>query len=335
MPIIRRLPLSQPLRAISTEPQISVIAVGGAGGNTVKRIAAECPGEFECVCIDRDVQSLRATGISNLIEIGTKLPRRTFVAPSIEALRNSILDDSAEIDEQINGADLVFIVTGLGGKTGTSVAPVIGNLARDRGALTIGIATTPFDFERAARMNTANKALDEFVECVDMLIVVPNERLLRTFGPDTTLLDAFAHVDHLITNIVRSIEHVVTRRGLIKLDYADIRFLFSQSGYAVATTGCASGPGRAAHAVNQALDSPLLTGVNPTNVRGVLATISGGSNLTIAECETVSNVLTSRFTDNGCIVLGTIPEQEMGDNFQVTLIISGLNESPAHFIDRR
>ena len=210
--------MSQPLHAFSADVRISVIGVGDAGGSAVKCIADDSLGDVDFICVNSDAQALKCTDVWTPVEIGRNLPHRTFAGPSIEMIRSAVNEDRDQIQKLIDGVDMVFVVAGLGGVTGTGATPVVGRLARDSGALTIALVTTPFAMEGVKRTATANEGLDELAKQVDLLISIPNEGLLKTLKPNVTLRDAYRYADQFITNIVHGIVHLITRRGMITVD---------------------------------------------------------------------------------------------------------------------
>jgi cell division protein FtsZ len=306
---------------------IRVIGVGGGGSNAVNRmIRAEMMG-VEFIAVNTDAQALLQSDAPHKIRIGDKITRGLGAGGDPTIGQRAAEEDSEKIYEALKDSDMVFITAGMGGGTGSGAAPVIAEIARDLGALTIGVVTKPFTFEGARRRANAEKASEALKEKVDTLITIPNDRLKDVVKKETTIVDAFRVVDDVLRHGVQGISDLITVPGLINLDFADVRTIMKDAGSALMGIGRASGQNRAAEAARQATSSPLLE-INISGAQGVLFSISGGAALSLFEVEEAAAIIKETADPEANIIFGTVVDDRMGDDVSITVIATGFDSKP-------
>jgi len=304
--------------------KIKVIGVGGGGGNAVNRmIAADVKG-VDFLVANTDAQALQASKASLKIQLGTKLTKGLGSGGNPEIGRRAALEDTEKIIEALEGADMVFVTTGLGGGTGTGGAPIVASLARELGALTVAVVTKPFAFEGKRRMLQAEQGLAELSQAVDTVICIPNERLMQFVDKGTSFFEAFRIADDILRQGVQGISDIITITGIINRDFADIKTIMEGMGYAVMGTAVASGENRAVEATNRAMASPLLEDASINGAHGILLNITGSSKLTLYEVHEASTIVQKAAADNANIIFGAVHDESMGDAVKVTVIATGI-----------
>ena len=304
--------------------KIKVIGVGGGGGNAVNRmIAAQLKG-VEFLVANTDLQALKASHAPVKIQLGAKLTKGLGAGANPEIGRRAALEDTEKIIDALEGADMVFVTTGLGGGTGTGGAPIVASLARELGALTIAVVTKPFAFEGRRRMMQAEQGLGELSEAVDTVICIPNERLMQFVDKGTSFFEAFQIADDILRQGVQGISDIITITGIINRDFADIKTIMEGMGYAVMGTADASGENRAVEAVNRAIASPLLEDASINGAQGILLNITGSSKLTLHEVHEASTIVQKAAAENANIIFGAVHNEQMGSAVRVTVIATGI-----------
>ena len=304
--------------------KIKVIGVGGGGGNAVNRmIDAQVVG-VDFLVANTDAQALQASKAALKIQLGTKLTKGLGSGGNPEIGRQAALEDTEKLIEALEGADMVFVTTGLGGGTGTGGAPIVASLARALGALTVAVVTKPFAFEGKRRMMQAEQGLAELSQGVDTVICIPNERLMQFVDKGTSFFEAFRIADDILRQGVQGISDIITITGIINRDFADIRTIMEGMGYAVMGTAVASGENRAVQATNLAMASPLLEDASINGAHGILLNITGSSKLTLHEVIEASTIVQKSAADNANIIFGAVHDESMGDAVKVTVIATGI-----------
>ncbi len=304
--------------------KIKVIGVGGGGGNAVNRmIAAKLEG-VEFMAANTDLQALQASKAPLKIQLGAKLTKGLGAGANPEVGRAAALEDTEKIIEALEGADMVFVTTGLGGGTGTGGAPIVASLARELGALTVAVVTKPFAFEGKRRMTQAEQGLGELSQAVDTVICIPNERLMQYVDKGTSFFEAFRIADDILRQGVQGISDIITITGIINRDFADIKTIMEGMGYAVMGTAVASGENRAIEATNRAMASPLLEDASINGAQGILLNITGSSKLTLHEVHEASSIVQKAAADNANIIFGAVHDEAMKDAVKVTVIATGI-----------
>lgn len=307
--------------------RMKVIGVGGGGGNAINRMISAGLGGVEFMAVNTDLQALERTLAAIKIQIGTNVTQGLGAGAVPEVGRRAIEEDKDQVAEQLADADMVFVTAGMGGGTGTGAAPVIAEMAKEMGALTVGVVTRPFQFEGRKRMENARKGIEELRDKVDTLIVIPNQRLLAVAERSTTLTEAFAMADDILLKATRGISDLITVPGLINLDFNDVRTVMLGMGDALLGTGCGSGEDRAVKAAQEAISSPLLEDVSITGAKGVLVNISGGEDLTLFEASEATMVINEAAGEDANIIFGAVIDEMLGDEVRVTVIATGFNGS--------
>ena len=307
--------------------EIKVIGVGGGGGNAVSQMIAAGIEGVEFIAANTDAQALRQFKGRTLLQIGSSVTKGLGAGANPEVGRQAALEDRDRIIEMIAGADMVFITAGMGGGTGTGAAPVIAQAAKELGILTVAVVTKPFHFEAKRRMAIAEQGIEELSKNVDSLIIIPNSKLPEVMGADALLLNAFKAANDVLQGAVQGIAELITRQGLINVDFADVRTVMSEMGQAVMGAGQARGEDRAIMAVQAAIGSPLLEEVNLQGACGVLVNITAGMNLTMREFEEIGSAVADLASDDATVVIGTVIDPEIGDDLRVTVVATGLNDS--------
>ena len=307
--------------------EIKVIGVGGGGGNAVSQMIDAGIDGVEFIAANTDAQALRQFKGRTLLQIGSSVTKGLGAGANPEVGRQAALEDRDRITEMIAGADMVFITAGMGGGTGTGAAPVIAQAAKELGILTVAVVTKPFHFEAKRRMAIAEQGIEELSKNVDSLIIIPNSKLPEVMGADALLLNAFKAANDVLQGAVQGIAELITRQGLINVDFADVRTVMSEMGQAVMGAGQACGEDRAIMAVQSAIGSPLLEEINLQGACGVLVNITAGMNLTMREFEEIGSAVADLASDDATVVIGTVIDPEIGDDLRVTVVATGLNNS--------
>ena len=308
--------------------EIKVIGVGGGGGNAVSQMIDANIEGVEFIAANTDAQALRKFKGRTLLQIGSSVTKGLGAGANPEVGRQAALEDRDRIIEMIEGADMVFITAGMGGGTGTGAAPVIAQAAKEMGILTVAVVTKPFHFEAKRRMAIAEQGIEELSKHVDSLITIPNSKLPEVMGEDALLLNAFKAANDVLQGAVQGIAELITRQGLINVDFADVRTVMSEMGMAVMGAGRAKGEDRAIMAVQSAIGSPLLEDVNLQGACGVLVNITAGMNLTMREFEEIGSAVSDLASDDATVVIGTVIDPEIGDELRVTVVATGLGGKP-------
>ncbi len=303
---------------------IKVVGVGGGGGNAVEHMLAENIEGVEFVCANTDAQALKNSGAKTIIQLGEEITKGLGAGADPEVGRQSAEADRDRIRSVIEGADMVFITAGMGGGTGTGAAPVVAEIARQMGILTVAVVTKPFIFEGKKRLNIADEGIKRLAQQVDSLITIPNNKLLSVLGKNVSLLDAFKAVNNVLLGAVQGIAELITRPGLINVDFADVRTVMSEMGMAMMGTGVATGEDRARAAAQSAISSPLLEDINLSGARGVLVNITAGLDLSIGEFEEVGEVIKEFTSESATVVVGTVIDPDMTNELRVTIVVTGL-----------
>ena len=303
---------------------IKVIGVGGGGGNAVEHMIAEHIEGVEFFAANTDAQALRRIKVGQTIQIGTNVTKGLGAGANPEVGRHSAEEDREVIRSAIEGADMVFIAAGMGGGTGTGAAPVVAEIAKELGILTVAVVTKPFGFEGKKRMAFAEQGIAELAKHVDSLITIPNDKLLKVLGRGVKLLDAFAAANGVLKGAVQGIAELITKPGHINVDFADVRTVMSEMGYAMMGSGCASGDNRAEEAAEMAISSPLLEDIDLSGARGVLVNVTAGLDLGLEEFETVGSTVRAFASDNATVVVGTTFDPDMSDEIRVTVVATGI-----------
>lgn len=308
---------------------IKVIGVGGGGGNVVEYMVQANVEGVEFICANTDAQALKNSSVKTVLQLGTGVTKGLGAGANPEVGRQSALEDRERIKEALEGADMVFITAGMGGGTGTGAAPIVAEIAKEMGILTVAVVTKPFPFEGRKRQAVAEKGIENLSQAVDSLITIPNEKLLSVLGRDMSLLDAFKAANDVLLGAVQGIAELITRPGLINVDFADVRTVMSQMGISMMGTGRASGENRARAAAQAAISSPLLEDINLSGAKGVLVNITAGINLSIAEFEEVGEAIKDFTSEDATVIVGTVIDPEMTDELRVTLVATGLGKATA------
>src|SRR3954466_16361616 len=305
--------------------RIKVIGVGGGGSNAVNRMVAAGLDGVEFLIANTDNQALRLNGAPNKIQIGGKLTKGLGAGADPNVGRQAALEDTEKLIEALDGADMVFVTTGLGGGTGTGAAPVIASPASELGALTIAVVTKPFKFEGKKRQIPAERGLEELRDCVDTVITIPNERLLATIGRTTSLNDAFTNADDVLRQAIQGISDLILVPGMINLDFADVKTIMAGMGLAIMGTGLSEGEGRAMAAASAAISSPLLEDASVKGARGVIINVTGGPDLSLIEVSEASGVIQEAAHEEANIIFGAVVDPKMEGKVKITVIATGFD----------
>ncbi|MDO8345347.1 MAG: cell division protein FtsZ [Cellvibrio sp.] len=308
---------------------IKVIGVGGGGGNAVKHMIASKIEGVEFICANTDSQALKDIDARTVLQLGNSMTKGLGAGANPEIGRQAAMEDRERIAEVLRGADMVFIAAGMGGGTGTGAAPVVAEVARDLGILTVAVVTKPFPFEGKKRMLIADAGIKELAERVDSLITIPNEKLLSVLGKSTSLLDAFKAANNVLLGAVQGIADLIIRPGMINVDFADVRTVMSEMGMAMMGTGRATGENRAREAAEAAIRSPLLEDVNLQGARGILVNITAGIDLSLGEYSEVGSIIEEFASGDATVVVGTVIDPEMTNELRVTVVATGLGIAKA------
>ncbi len=305
---------------------IKVIGVGGGGGNAVQHMVTADVEGVEFIYANTDAQALANTSAGNTVQLGSGITKGLGAGADPETGRQAAEESRERIQEVLQGADMVFLTAGMGGGTGTGAAPVVAEVAREMGILAVAVVTKPFPFEGGKRMEIAEQGIKELEHRVDSLITIPNERLLPVLGKNLTLLDAFKSANDVLLGAVKGIAELITRPGLINVDFADVRTVMSEMGMAVMGNGVASGEGRAREAADRAIACPLLEDFNLAGANGVLVNVTGGYNLSIGEFDEVGHAVREYASDDATVVVGAVIDPELESELRVTVVATGLGK---------
>lgn len=313
--------------SIDQSAKIKVIGVGGSGGNAVNTMIQSHVEGVDFICANTDAQALRNSQAPMKVQIGAKLTKGLGAGANPEIGREAAQEDRARLAEILDGADMVFIAAGLGGGTGTGAAPVIAEVAKELGALTVGVVTKPFTREGRQRQKKAECGIEKLKEVVDSLIVIPNDRLLGLSGKNTSILDAFKPCDDVLRQAVQGISDLITTSGLINVDFADVKAIMSERGMAMMGIGVGEGERRASEAAQRAISSPLLEEIDISGAKGVLVNITGSSNMTMDEFDEASSIIHEKVHEDANIIIGLVINEEMGDRIKIIAIATGFGSS--------
>ncbi len=305
---------------------IKVVGVGGGGGNAVEHMVTESIEGVEFICANTDAQALKNSKAHLLVQLGDQLTKGLGAGANPQVGREAAEEDREHIKQILQGADMVFITAGMGGGTGTGAAPVFAEVAKELGILTVAVVTKPFSFEGKQRALAAEEGIRLLAEQVDSLITIPNNKLLSVLGKNISLLNAFKAANNVLLGAVKGISDLITRPGLINVDFADVRTVMSEMGMAMMGTGHATGEQRARKAAEAAIASPLLEDVNFNGARGILVNITAGLDMSIGEFEEVGDVVKEFISDDATVVVGTVIDPNMTDELRVTVIVTGLGD---------
>lgn len=311
---------------------IKVIGVGGGGGNAIQHMVDSKIEGVDFICANTDAQALKINSARTILQLGANITKGLGAGADPEIGRQSALEDKDKIVEVLQGSDMIFITAGMGGGTGTGAAPIIAEIAKDLGILTVAVVTRPFPFEGRKRIAVAEEGIIALSSSVDSLITIPNQRLLTVLGKGISLLDAFKAANDVLLGAVQGIAELITKPGLINVDFADVRTIMSEMGIAMMGTGSARGENRAQNAAEAAISSPLLDNISLNGAKGVLVNITAGMDMSISEFEEVGDAVKSFTSDDATVIVGTVIDQDMSDELRVTLVATGLVETDTHII---
>ena len=305
---------------------IKVIGVGGGGGNAVNHMVNSSIEGVEFICANTDAQALKNSPVKTVMQLGNNHTKGLGAGANPEVGRQAAIEDRERIQEVLAGSDMVFITAGMGGGTGTGAAPIVAEIAKEMGILTVAVVTKPFPFEGKKRQLTAEKGIEELALHVDSLITIPNEKLLHVLGKEMSLLNAFKAANDVLLGAVQGIAELITRPGLINVDFADVRTVMSEMGDAMMGTGSAKGECRAREAAEAAIHSPLLEDINVQGARGILVNITAGLDMSIGEFEEVGQAIREFASDDANVVVGTVIDPDLADEMRVTVVATGLGQ---------
>ncbi len=310
--------------AYSQSAVIKVIGVGGGGGNAVAHMLTSGIEGVEFMCVNTDAQALKHAKVKTALQIGSNITKGLGAGADPEVGRQAAMEDRDRIVELIKGCDMLFITAGMGGGTGTGGAPIVAQVAKELGILTVAVVTRPFEMEGGKRSNVADHGIAELAKYCDSLITIPNQKLLTVLGAQTTLLDAFKSANQVLQGAVQGIAELITRPGLINVDFADVRTVMSETGMAMMGTGTASGEGRARAAAEAAVSSPLLEDINLSGAHGILVNVTAGMDLSIGEFQEVGQIVKEFASEDATVVVGTVIDPELSNLVRVTVVATGL-----------
>ncbi|TVP89268.1 MAG: cell division protein FtsZ [Pseudomonadaceae bacterium] len=315
---------------------IKVIGVGGGGGNALQHMVANNVEGVDFICANTDAQALKNVSARTVLQLGSTVTKGLGAGANPLIGREAAIEDRERIAEVLQGSDMVFITAGMGGGTGTGAAPIVAEVAREMGILTVAVVTRPFPFEGRKRMQVAEEGIRELSQHVDSLITIPNEKLLTVLGKDASLLAAFSKANDVLLGAVQGIADLIMRPGMINVDFADVKTVMSEMGMAMMGTGHASGPNRAREAAEAAIRSPLLEDVNLMGARGILVNITAGPDLSLGEFSEVGNTVEEFASETATVVVGTVIDPELRDELRVTVVATGLgnkSDKPVKVVD--
>jgi cell division protein FtsZ len=309
------------------DPIIKVIGVGGGGGNAVQHMVSAGIEGVEYICVNTDVQALKKMDLRTTMQIGAGITKGLGAGADPGIGRQAALEDRERIQEAIQDANMLFVTAGMGGGTGTGAAPVIAQIAKEMGILTVAVVTKPFGFERSKRMAQAEQGIKEMANVVDSLITIPNDKLMPVLGKDTSLLEVFEKANDVLRGAVQGIAELITCPGLINVDFADVRTVMSEMGMAMMGTGSATGENRAKEAAAAAISSPLLEDINIAGAQGILVNVTAGLDLAIGELDIIGTAITELASPDANVVVGTVIDSNMTDGeLRVTMVATGLGK---------
>lgn len=314
---------------VQSNAVIKVVGVGGGGGNAVKHMIDNSVEGVDFICANTDAQALKDIDSKTVLQLGGDITKGLGAGANPDIGRAAAMEDRERIAEALEGADMVFITAGMGGGTGTGGAPVVAEVARELGILTVAVVTRPFPFEGKKRLTVATQGLDELQQHVDSLITIPNEKLLEVLGPNTSLVDAFKEANDVLLGAVQGIADLIIRPGMINVDFADVRTVMSEMGMAMMGTGHSKGEGRAREAAEKAINSPLLDDINLAGARGILVNITAGFDLSLGEFTEVGDTIEEFASDDATVVVGTVIDPDMKEELKVTVVATGLGAEAA------
>ncbi|MCF3483776.1 cell division protein FtsZ [Stenotrophomonas maltophilia] len=313
---------------------IKVVGVGGGGGNAVAHMVNSAVDGVEFITANTDSQAIKNCGAKLQLQLGTNVTKGLGAGANPEVGRQAALEDRERIMDALQGADMVFITAGMGGGTGTGAAPVVAQLAKEMGILTVAVVTKPFPFEGRRRMQVALKGIEELSQHCDSLITIPNEKLITVLGRNATMIQAFRAANDVLQGAVQGIADLIVRPGLINVDFADVRTVMSEMGLAMMGTGTARGDDRAQAAAEAAIQNPLLDDVNLAGANGILVNITAGADFTMAEFDEIGRTIDGFASEDATVVVGTVLDPDMQDEVRVTVVATGLNRVSASKIQR-
>lgn len=313
---------------------IKVVGIGGGGGNAVEHMLNQSIEGVDFACANTDAQALKNSNVRTLLQLGMEITKGLGAGADPNIGREAAVADRERIKEILENTDMVFITAGMGGGTGTGAAPIVAQVAKELGILTVAVVTKPFRFEGRKRLEVAESGIRELGEYVDSLITIPNDKLLSVLGKDITLLDAFKEANNVLLGAVQGIAELITRPGLINVDFADVRTVMREMGMAMMGTGVARGEERARVAAESAVSSPLLENIDLTGAKGVLVNITAGLDMSIGEFEIVGQVIKNLCSDDAMVVIGTVIDPAMVDEIRVTVVLTGLGNKGRVKTDR-
>ena len=308
---------------------IKVVGVGGGGGNAVTHMVNSGIEGVEFVCINTDSQALKHSKVKTSLQIGSNITKGLGAGADPEVGRQAAMEDRDRIVELVDGSDMIFITAGMGGGTGTGAAPVVAQVAKELGILTVAVVTKPFEMEGNKRQSLADQGIGELGKYVDSLITIPNQKLLTVLGGDTTLLDAFKSANQVLQGAVQGIAELITRPGLINVDFADVRTVMAETGMAMMGSGAATGENRASAAAEAAISSPLLEDVNLSGAHGLLINVTAGMDLRTSEFHVVGDTIKQYASEDATVVVGYVIDPEMTDQIRVTVVATGIGRPAA------
>ena len=314
---------------------IKVIGVGGGGGNAVHHMMRGNIEGVDYICANTDAQALNVIDVKTALQIGASLTGGLGAGANPDVGRQAAMEDKERIAEALKGSDMLFITAGMGGGTGTGAAPIVAEIAKEQGVLTVAVVTKPFSFEGEKRMLLAEQGIEELSRHVDSLITIPNEKLLAVLGKSTTMLEAFKAANDVLLNAVQGIAELITRPGLMNVDFADVRTVMSEMGMAMMGSGSATGEDRARMAAEAAVNSPLLDDVKLSGAKGVLINITAGLDMGIGEFDEVGTTIKELAREDATVVVGTVIDPDMHDELRVTVVATGLGEEEEVQLPRR
>ncbi len=315
--------------AHSQSAVIKVIGVGGGGGNAVAHMVDTGIEGVDFICANTDSQALKDSRVRTSLQIGCNITKGLGAGANPDIGRQAAMEDRDRIHEAIDGADMLFITAGMGGGTGTGAAPIVAQVAKELGILTVAVVTKPFLMEGNKRMAIADHGIAELGKSVDSLITIPNEKLLTVLGGETTLLDAFRSANQVLQGAVQGIAELITRPGLINVDFADVKTVMAEMGMAMMGSGSSSGEDRAREAAEAAVSSPLLEDINLAGANGILINVTAGMDLSIGEFQEVGNTVKDFASEDATVVIGTVIDPDMTDRIRVTVVATGLGQGAA------
>ncbi len=323
------MPTFELLDTVGQQAVIKVIGIGGGGGNALDHMVNSAIEGVDFINANTDAQALNRSSARTILQLGAGVTKGLGAGADPAVGRQAALEDRERIIEALEGADMVFITAGMGGGTGTGAAPIVAQLAREAGILTVAVVTKPFPFEGRSRLKIAEQGIEELSEHCDSLITIPNEKVLQVMGPQAPLLDAFARANDVLLNAVQGISELITRPGLINVDFADVRAVMAEMGVAMMGSAVAKGDERAVEAARSAVSSPLLEDVNISGAKGILVNVTAGVDMAIGEFEEVGETVRELAADDAKVIIGTVLDPQMQGELRVTMVATGIGGEKA------